>query len=581
MTTRCSSTHPMAVRLVASTASSGTCSSRSAMAWPTPSSTCSQLSSTSTQRDASGLPSASSRARRAVRSEKSPSITAAAISSSTASALAPADSFARCAQYTGSPVSRRSRAVAVMASLVFPIPPEPTSVTMRAPPGSRIATRSSSGSRPTNPSVLIGIPTPHSSGPPTRRTSLVVRTDASTPTSVDSVTPGPPVPFRPGYRCARPTYSPRLVNVAVYRTRMLVHRGGRIRMLLPGDTRSPSAIHGTTPARTAGLLRATALRLGVPPGELNALEPSVDPDVLDDDRLRVPTEWVWRVWELIAAAAGPGSGLLVAAAAEHSGLHVWDYLFTCAPTLAESVRTAIDLRGVVTDPGTDWAVEERGSLLTFRATPTAEPTAALAAIEEFTLSTVLRRLRAAARQQLIPVRVAFSHNATHFYNRMSDEFDTSRIDFASPCAEITFLDAGPLPTGSDPYLGAMLRDHAHLLLTASRSAPDWRETLHDTITDALRTGDPSLDAAARRLTMSPRTLQRRLQAMGTNWRQEVESVRHQHALHLIRHSDLPVQSVAARLGYTDARTLRRALRRWTGHTATDFRRTLPVTADPC
>ncbi|MEU6586664.1 helix-turn-helix domain-containing protein [Nocardia sp. NPDC046763] len=79
---------------------------------------------------------------------------------------------------------------------------------------------------------------------------------------------------------------------------------------------------------------------------------------------------------------------------------------------------------------------------------------------------------------------------------------------------------------------------------------------------------------ARRLTMSPRTLQRRLQALGTNWRQEVELVRHENALRLIRDSDLPVQSVATRVGCTDARTLRRAIQRWTGHSTTEFRRQL-------
>lgn len=334
------------------------------------------------------------------------------------------------------------------------------------------------------------------------------------------------------------------------------------------------AIHGTIPTRTAGLLRATALSLGVPAPELSAITPSVDPEALDDDLLRVPVEWAWRVWQLVEDLTGPGAGLRVAAAAGHGDLYVWDYLFTSAPTLAEGVRAAIGLRGAVTDPGACWTVVADGRLLTVRATPTAEPDGILAAIEEFTLSLLLRRMREASRHHLVPLRVAFSHNRFQRYRAVTEAFGTTRIGFGAPAAELTFLDAADLPTGTDPYLGDMLRHHAELLLATSRPAPDWRETLRATITTALREGDPGLEATARRLTMSPRTLQRRLHSLGTTWRQEVESVRHTNAVHLIRDTALPVQSVATRLGYTDARTLRRAIRRWTGHSTIELRRQL-------
>ncbi|WP_051179229.1 helix-turn-helix domain-containing protein [Nocardia concava] len=334
------------------------------------------------------------------------------------------------------------------------------------------------------------------------------------------------------------------------------------------------AIHGTIPTRTAGLLRATALRLGVPAPELNAITPSVDPDVLDDDLLRIPVEWAWRVWQLVGDLAGPGAGLLMTAAAGHGDLYVWDYLFISAPTLAESVRTAIDLRGTVTYPGSRWTVLESGRQLTVRATAGTEPAHVLAPIEEFTLSLLLRRMREATGHHLVPTRVTFSHNHFQRHSAAAEAFGTAQITFDAPAAELTFLDAGSLSTGTDPYLGTMLRHHAELLLTTSRPAPDWRATLHTAITTALREGDPGLDATARRLTMSPRTLQRRLHSLGTTWRQEVESVRQTHALHLIRTTPLPVQSVATRLGYTDARTLRRALRRWTGQTPLELRRQL-------
>ncbi|GAB2450675.1 helix-turn-helix domain-containing protein [Nocardia tengchongensis] len=126
--------------------------------------------------------------------------------------------------------------------------------------------------------------------------------------------------------------------------------------------------------------------------------------------------------------------------------------------------------------------------------------------------------------------------------------------------------------GAEPHLGAMLRHYSDVVLAASHPATNWQETLHATIAIALREGDVTVDEATRRLAMSSRTLQRRLQEIGTSWRHEVESVRYGHAIRLMRDTDLSVRSIAARLGYADARTLRRAIRRWTGRGPDEFRR---------
>ncbi|MVU81776.1 helix-turn-helix domain-containing protein [Nocardia sp. ET3-3] len=331
-------------------------------------------------------------------------------------------------------------------------------------------------------------------------------------------------------------------------------------------------IEGTIPTRIAGLIRATAVRVGVTPAQLAALDPAIDPAMLHEELLRVPTIWAWRAWELIDTVVGPGSGLLATAAADRGGLHVWDYLFTSAPTLAESLRTVVALRGVVTDPGVGWEVVESGGLLTVRESAPIEPVAVLAPIEEFMLSMMLRRIREATRTPLVPVRVAFTHRESARYPHLIDEFGTRRIDFGADHAQITFLDAAALPTGADPHVGNMLRHYAELVLAGSRAVPSEQESMRAVIAACLRDGDLSLDGAARRLAMSPRTLQRRLEELGTGWRAEVESVRHEQAVALIRDTGLSVQSIAPRLGYADARALRRAFQRWTGLGPDEFRR---------
>ncbi|WP_067694268.1 helix-turn-helix transcriptional regulator [Nocardia jejuensis] len=333
-------------------------------------------------------------------------------------------------------------------------------------------------------------------------------------------------------------------------------------------------IEGTIPTRVAALIRTTALNVGVTPAELDAIIPTVDPASLADDLVRVPTEWAWRAWELIDASAGIGSGLLATDIADRRGLYVWDYPFISGPILGDSARNALGVRGVVADPSIGWVVMQNGRLLTVRDTVAIDPDPLLAPLEEFMLSIMLRRVRAATRRYLVPDRVAFSHRASNRYNYLVDEFGTSHIEFGCPCAEITFLDAGTLSTQTTPDLGAMLRHYAEIVLAASNPAPSWRQNLRATITIALREGDLTIDEAAQSMAMSARTLQRRLHEMGTSWRHELESIRYEQASRLMRDTNLPIQSVAARLGYADARTLRRAIRRWTGQGTDEFRRRL-------
>jgi AraC-like DNA-binding protein len=71
----------------------------------------------------------------------------------------------------------------------------------------------------------------------------------------------------------------------------------------------------------------------------------------------------------------------------------------------------------------------------------------------------------------------------------------------------------------------------------------------------------SLPVAARRLAVSARTLQRRLADEGTTWRAEIDAARRERAASLLRQGTTS-EVTAARLGYSESRALRRALRRW-------------------
>lgn len=91
-------------------------------------------------------------------------------------------------------------------------------------------------------------------------------------------------------------------------------------------------------------------------------------------------------------------------------------------------------------------------------------------------------------------------------------------------------------------------------------------------------GFPSLNVMARLFHLTPHTLHRRLTQEGTSYSAILEDVRHMLAVAHLQHSHLSVQEIAFNLGYTDMANFRRAFKRWTSVSPSEFRRSaqLPV-----
>jgi AraC-like DNA-binding protein len=83
--------------------------------------------------------------------------------------------------------------------------------------------------------------------------------------------------------------------------------------------------------------------------------------------------------------------------------------------------------------------------------------------------------------------------------------------------------------------------------------------------------DASMVRVAAELGMSVRTLQRQLGAQGVSFQALAEEARRTRALRLLSQDELSVECIATQLGYGDASNFRRAFRRWTGVSPSDYR----------
>lgn len=85
---------------------------------------------------------------------------------------------------------------------------------------------------------------------------------------------------------------------------------------------------------------------------------------------------------------------------------------------------------------------------------------------------------------------------------------------------------------------------------------------------------PNLETTAELLHMSSRTLKRKLQQEGVNFNELLSEFRCDLVKKYIEsNKSLPLEKVALLTGYSDAKSLSRAFKNWTGQTVSDYRRT--------
>lgn len=116
----------------------------------------------------------------------------------------------------------------------------------------------------------------------------------------------------------------------------------------------------------------------------------------------------------------------------------------------------------------------------------------------------------------------------------------------------------------EPALRVRLADLDALATTTQR--------VRSTLLDGLPSGSGSMEAAASRLVLSKRTLQRRLEAEGTSYQLLLRQTREALARHYLRETALPVAEISFLLGFDEPNSLHRAFRLWTGITPDAFRR---------
>lgn len=125
--------------------------------------------------------------------------------------------------------------------------------------------------------------------------------------------------------------------------------------------------------------------------------------------------------------------------------------------------------------------------------------------------------------------------------------------------------------GGDPALFSFLEEHAKAALASRPKTDDLIDKLRHDLREALKQGEPNVERLATRLSMSGRTLQRRLADLGTSFQDVLDQVRFDLARAWLQDARLDLSQVAYLLGYSELRAFDRAFRRWANMSPGEWR----------
>lgn len=146
-------------------------------------------------------------------------------------------------------------------------------------------------------------------------------------------------------------------------------------------------------------------------------------------------------------------------------------------------------------------------------------------------------------------------------------------EFDQPVNELRYAAAQlDLPAAyRNPITVAMATEVCERLLVEARTADGVTRRVYNLLMERPGRFD-DMEALARQLNTSSRTLRRHLTTQGTSYKEILDDVRSHLAKEYLRTTRMSIDDIAGTLGFSDAANFRHAFRRWTGKSPSDFRR---------
>ena len=322
------------------------------------------------------------------------------------------------------------------------------------------------------------------------------------------------------------------------------------------------------------VFRAFCGAIGAAGGNVAALlsELGIPLESLSDPDGRVPVETAFRVFAEAPKLTGDDDfGIHAAERMVPGALEVLDYMLTSSRTAREALLRTARYYAVV-DSGTGLVVEESGDILRI-VSRNRTGLVAPRTVMELLFGTIVTRGRQLTGGE-IPLRTVDFVHKQPASTREHERFFRAPVRFSQPFDQLlidrAWADAALLT--ADVTLASVMDRFLRTMADKLPAADGFLDGVRHAIASALRDGEPTVEATSAALAMSPRTLQRKLQAAGTSHHDIVDAVRRDLAVRYLTSERVAIGEAAYLLGFSDPTTFHRAFKRWTGMTPNEYRK---------
>jgi AraC-like DNA-binding protein len=302
-------------------------------------------------------------------------------------------------------------------------------------------------------------------------------------------------------------------------------------------------------------------------------EAGMDPALMNEPRARHPSKRVDAAWTKAAALiADPCFGLRLAETWSPTDLHALGCAFLASSTLRTALERLARYVYIVDHiVGVKLTCDEERFSVVLPENLFSYPKTA--AEEDATLAWLISLCRMGYGEQLNPVEVRLKHNeprcesAYERFYRCPVRLGTGQSLMAFARTDVD----RPLPAPNREL--ARASDAILAKFLASLNKGDVIGRVRAAIADELPSGTPTDEVIARAVCMSPRTLRRRLFALGTSYTQLLDEVRRELAKQYLVDPSCSLSEAGFLLGFSEASAFSRAFKRWSGQTPSEFRDT--------
>ncbi len=293
------------------------------------------------------------------------------------------------------------------------------------------------------------------------------------------------------------------------------------------------------------------------------------PEQVADDDLRISPAQFCVAWGELMRLTKPDIALAIADALPPGAFGIVEYVCRSAPTVREALLQWVRYLNLLDDAVVVGLVVE-GDRAYLRVLVESEAPAPGA--HELCFALVAQRIR---QLSAVPFRIGgvdFTHRTAGDPAGYRAWFDAP-VQFGTPFDQLVLpaaaLDANLI--SSDPALLAILTRAADELTARAPADPSLAAQVSRVLRDALRVDEGHVDHVAKRLGLTPRSLQRRLKDEATSFNAVREQVRRDLTQRYLAEK-LSISEISFLLGFSEPSAFFRAFKRWTGMTPIEARR---------